>query len=114
METASHLFRVLADESRLRLYEKLAAEGELNVAALTRGSGISQPAVSQHLAALKKAGLVEGRVAGRATFYSARRGGLRPISEWLHRYARFWAERFDALEELMEELGDDGDEIDCR
>ena len=111
MQPAANLFRLLADGSRRRLYERLASEGELNVAALTRDSGISQPAVSQHLAALKAVGLVEGRVAGRTTFYSARREGLKPISKWMHRYAQFWNERFDALENLLEEMDGERNQV---
>jgi DNA-binding transcriptional ArsR family regulator len=112
MQPAADLFKLLADSTRRGLYERLASEGELNVAALTRGSGISQPAVSQHLGALKAAGLVASRPAGRSTFYSASREGLRPIGEWMHRYAQFWNERFDALEDVLKELESDGNQID--
>lgn len=112
MQPAADLFKLLADGTRRGLYERLASEGELNVAALTRGSRISQPAVSQHLGALKAAGLVASRPAGRSTYYSASREGLRPIGEWMHRYAQFWNERFDALEDALKELDSDGDQID--
>lgn len=114
MQTAPDLFRLLADASRRRLYERLASEGELNVVALTEGSNISQPAVSQHLAALLAAGLVDRRALGRTSVYSARPEGLRPIGEWMHRYAQFWIERFDALEELMKEMADERDQSDRR
>ncbi len=112
MQPAADLFKLLADNTRRGLFERLASEGELNVAALTRGSGISQPAVPQHPGALRAAGLVASRPDGRATFYSASREGLRPIGEWLHRYAQFWGERFDALEDVLKELDGDGDQID--
>jgi DNA-binding transcriptional ArsR family regulator len=98
------LFRLLADPSRCRLYERLAREGELNVAALTEGAGISQPAVSQHLAALKAGNLVQGRPAGRTTFYSATETGLEPIEAWMGRYAVFWHRRFDRLEQLLDKI----------
>ena len=66
---ASDVFRVLADPTRRGLFERLAREGELTVAALTQGAGVSQPAVSQHLAALKGVGLVGEEKAGRSTLY---------------------------------------------
>jgi DNA-binding transcriptional ArsR family regulator len=104
MQGPSELFRLLADPSRCRIYERLAGEGELNVAALTRGAGISQPAVSQHLAALKAAGLVEARPAGRSTLYRAAQGGLRPLGDWMGRYAAFWDTRLDRLEQLLDRM----------
>ena len=50
------LFKTLADPTRRALFERLAREGELTVGALTRRAGVSQPAVSQHLEALRQAG----------------------------------------------------------
>ena len=55
---------------------------------------------------------VPSRRGGRATFYSAAREGLRPIGEWMHRYAQFWDERFDALEGVLKELDSDSNQID--
>lgn len=100
----SSLFRLLADPSRCRIYERLMIEGELNVAALTAGAGISQPAVSQHLAALKAGGLVEARSAGRTTLYRPTADGLAPLAGWMARYAAFWNQRFDRLEQLLDRM----------
>jgi len=80
---ASDVFRVLADPTRRSLFERLADEGELTVAALTGGAGVSQPAVSQHLAALRGAGLVAEQRAGRSTLYRIDPQGLRPLVDWL-------------------------------
>ena len=52
------LFKSLADPTRRALFERLCREGEQTVAALTARAGVSQPAVSKHLAVLKQAGLV--------------------------------------------------------
>jgi DNA-binding transcriptional ArsR family regulator len=101
---ASDVFRVLADPTRRGLFERLAEEGELSVAALTAGAGVSQPAVSQHLAALKGVGLVGETRAGRSTLYRVDRQGLRPLVDWLAHYAVFWRDRFDALEILLKEM----------
>jgi ArsR family transcriptional regulator, cadmium/lead-responsive transcriptional repressor len=54
-------FRVLADETRLRILEALDAEGELSVGELVDRLGVSQPGVSNHLACLRWCGFVEER-----------------------------------------------------
>ena len=59
------LFKTLADPTRRGIFERLAREGELTVHALTDHSGVSQPMVSKHLAALRHAGLVRDRRQGR-------------------------------------------------
>ena len=102
MLTASDdLFRTLADPTRRAIYERLSRDGEQTVHALTRQSGVSQPAVSKHLGVLKGAGLVVDRRAGRETHYSARPQGLAPLIDWMARYGAFWRERFDSLEDLL-------------
>src|SRR4051794_15843663 len=62
-------FKLLADDSRLRILLTLAREGETHVTALCRMLGQSQPAVSHHLTLLRMAGLVGFRRAGKFNFY---------------------------------------------
>lgn len=50
------LFRTLGDPTRRAIFERLCRDGEQTVAALTAQAGVSQPAVSKHLALLKQAG----------------------------------------------------------
>jgi DNA-binding transcriptional ArsR family regulator len=95
------IFRTLADPTRRSIFERLAREGAQTVAALTAAAGVSQPAVSKHLAILKEAGLVSGRHAGRQTHYSAELGALAPLIDWTSEMAGFWEGRFDRLEELL-------------
>jgi hypothetical protein len=70
------------------------------VRTLTDKSGVSQLAVSKHLAVLKLAGLVRNRHKGRQTYYSARPQGLAPLIDWMSFYASFWHARFDRLQDL--------------
>ena len=98
------LFRTLADPTRRALFERLCREGEQTVATLTRQAGVSQPAVSKHLALLKQAGLVLDRPDGRQTHYSARRGALAPLIDWTSRMTGFWESRFDDLEDLLKRM----------
>lgn len=98
------LFRTLADPTRRAIFEGLCRDGEQTVAALTLRAGVSQPAVSKHLALLKQAGLVLDRPAGRQTHYSARRGALAPLIDWTSRMTGFWESRFDDLEDLLKRM----------
>lgn len=64
------VFKLLSDETRLRILLYLMQEGELHVTALCERLGQSQPAVSHHLALLRVAGLIEARRDGKHNFYS--------------------------------------------
>lgn len=71
---------------------------------LTAQFKISQPAISQHLAMLKHAGLVRDRRAGRCAYYRVEPRGMKPLIDWIAHYRAFWAEHVDRLERLLEEL----------
>ena len=115
MSEIDSVMRALADPTRRSLFERLASTEEITVGELTRGSGVTQGAVSQHLKALKKAGLVTERPEGRNSFYRAQREGLEPMVEWMTRYAVFWSDRLSVLDRLLREddlrenAKDDGD-----
>lgn len=98
------LFKTLADPTRRGIFERLCREGEQTVAALTAQAGVSQPAVSKHLAVLKQAGLVRDRHEGRQTHYSAQLGALSPLTDWTNRMAGYWESRFDDLEDLLKRM----------
>lgn len=98
------LFKALADPTRRSLFERLCRDGEQTVGALQADAGISQPAVSKHLAALKQAGLVRDRHEGRQTHYSAQLGALAPLIDWTSQMAGFWQSRFDRLEDLLKRM----------
>src|SRR6201991_4178279 len=98
------LFRTLADPTRRTIFERLCRDGEQTVGALTARAGVSQPAVSKHLGALKQAGLVLDRQDGRQTHYSALPGALTPLIEWTSQMTGFWEARFDDLENLLKRM----------
>lgn len=83
------LFRSLADPTRRAIFERLCRDGEQTVRVLTGHAGVSQPAVSKHLAILKLAGLVHDRRAGREVHYSAEPRGLAPMIDWMSLYGAF-------------------------
>ncbi|HEX7761572.1 MAG TPA: metalloregulator ArsR/SmtB family transcription factor [Caulobacteraceae bacterium] len=98
--THAELFRTLADPTRRAVFERLAG-GEMTVSDLKAGFEVSQPAISQHLAALRGAGLVEERRQGRNAYYRARPEGLAPLTDWVERYRGFWPERIEALKDVL-------------
>ncbi len=98
------IFRTLGDPTRRAMFERLAGEGELSVGDLTAGAGVSQPAVSQHLAVLRQAGLVTERREGRHVRYRAAPEGLKPLADWMGFYAAFWRGKFDRLEDLLNRM----------
>ena len=110
METAAtaenKIFQALADPSRRKIFESLT-RGEAAVKDLTARFDISQPAVSQHLAALKDAGLVNARREGRLVFYRVEPAGMKPLIDWIAHYRAFWTERVDRLEQLLQQMDDE-------
>ncbi|HZS37462.1 MAG TPA: metalloregulator ArsR/SmtB family transcription factor [Polyangia bacterium] len=103
MQREDAVFRALADPSRRAIFERLT-RGEAAVKDITKRFAISQPAVSQHLAALRTAGLVAERREGRLVYYRVAPKGLRPLVDWIAHYQAFWLERLDRLQALLEEM----------
>ncbi|HKX25342.1 MAG TPA: metalloregulator ArsR/SmtB family transcription factor [Actinomycetota bacterium] len=102
-------FAALADPTRRAILARLAS-GEATVTELAEPFEISLPAVSKHLKVLERAGLV---ARGRERQWRPARlqaGPLRDVAEWAERYRRFWEERYDRLDEYLEELQGRGKE----
>ena len=99
----NRIFQALADPSRRAIFESLT-RGESTVKDLTTRFHISQPAVSQHLAHLKDAGLVNGRREGRCVYYRVEPKGMKPLIDWIAHYRAFWTDRVDRLEQLLEKM----------
>ena len=99
----AEIFRALADPTRRAVYERLTA-GEMSVSQLRTGMSVSQPAVSQHLAVLRGAGLVSERRAGRNAYYRADPQGLEPLLGWIERYRAFWPERIERLKAVLKDM----------
>jgi DNA-binding transcriptional ArsR family regulator len=97
------IFQALVDPSRRAIFESLTL-GEAAVKDLTARFDISQPAISQHLATLKDAGLVDARREGRCVYYRVQPRGLQPLVDWIAHYRAFWTDRVGRLEKLLEKL----------
>lgn len=97
------VFQALADPTRRAVFERLCRR-EMSVAEITAGFPISQPAISQHLAALRRAGLVRERRQGRRAYYRSEPAGLEPLAAWIQRYREFWPERLQRLRRVLKEI----------
>jgi DNA-binding transcriptional ArsR family regulator len=98
------VLRTLADPTRRAVFERIVGSDEITVGELTRGSGVTQGAISQHLKSLKLAGLVVERPEGRNVYYRAQPEGLAPLADWMEHYGVFWRERFANLRTLLKEI----------
>src|SRR5690349_21434854 len=96
MNDQSDVFKALADVTRRAIFERLT-HGESTVKELTAAFDVSQPAVSQHLQALRRAGLVVERREGKFTYYKVAPLGLRPLINWIEHYQAFWLDRTQRL-----------------
>ena len=99
----SDVFKALADPTRRAVFERLLS-GQKNATQLRDGLGISQPAVSQHIAILRSAGLVNEAREGRHVNYSVNPDGFTPLFDWLERYKAFWPQRIERLKALLREM----------
>jgi len=93
MTYANQAFAALADPTRRRVMERLAA-GPKAVGEIAEGLPVSRPAVSQHLKVLKAAGLVSHRAAGARRIYAIDPSGLGPMRAWLD---QFWERALEAF-----------------
>ena len=103
----------MAEPRRRQILDALAG-GERPVNDLVRLLGLAQPQVSKHLRVLRAVGAVEVRDEGRQRLYRLNGHALKPIHDWVKGYERSWTERFESLDDVLEDLkqkeqGDAGD-----
>lgn len=101
--TTTDAFNAVAEPRRRDILRVLAG-GERPVNDLVSELGLAQPQVSKHLRVLREVGAVEVRDEGRQRLYRLNARALKPIFDWVKDYERFWNERFDAMDEVLEEL----------
>ena len=108
--TTADAFNAVAEPRRRQVLDLLAA-GERPVNDLVMLLGLAQPQVSKHLRVLREVGLVDVRDDGRQRMYRLNGYALKPIHDWVKHYERSWSQRFDRLDDVLEELKEmeDGD-----
>ena len=93
----------MAEPRRREILDALV-DGERPVNDLVRALGLGQPQVSKHLRVLREVGAVDVREDGRQRLYRLNGQALKPIHDWIRGYERTWSERFEALDEVLEDL----------
>ncbi len=102
------VFHALADPTR-RSILRMLAERPHGLSELAPAFPISAVAVSKHVRTLEAAGLVARQVQGRSHLCRLEPMALLTAHRWLQAYERFWSERLDALEGLLEKMKRDAD-----
>jgi DNA-binding transcriptional ArsR family regulator len=112
--TTADAFNAVAEPRRRDILDALTA-GERPVNDLVLELGLTQPQVSKHLRVLREVGAVDVREDGRRRLYRLNGRALKPIHDWVKEYERTWSERFELLDDVLEDLktkeqrdGDDG------
>jgi DNA-binding transcriptional ArsR family regulator len=111
--TTADAFNAVAEPRRRAILDVLAG-GERPVNELVRELGLAQPQVSKHLRVLRAVGVVDVRERGRERLYRLNGRALKPIHDWVRGYERFWSERFERMDLVLDDLkqkeeGDGGD-----
>jgi DNA-binding transcriptional ArsR family regulator len=101
--TTQDPFNAGAEPARRTVLEALGTQ-ELSVNELVDLLGWNQPSVSKHLGVLKQVGLVSERRVGRQRMYRVNAERLRPIYDWVAPFERIWTERFERLDEVLQEM----------
>jgi DNA-binding transcriptional ArsR family regulator len=101
--TTADAFNAVAEPRRRQILDILAG-GERPVNDLVRALGVAQPQVSKHLRVLREIGAVEVRELGRQRLYRLNGGALKPIHDWVKAYERTWSERFDVLDDVLDDM----------
>jgi DNA-binding transcriptional ArsR family regulator len=109
--TTTDAFNAVAEPRRRQILD-LLAQGERPVNDLVELLGLAQPQVSKHLRVLREVDLVRVRDEGRQRMYRLNAEPLQPIHAWLRQYERMWNERFDLLEQVLDDLKEDEDDND--
>jgi DNA-binding transcriptional ArsR family regulator len=101
--TTADTFNAIAEPRRRAILDVLA-RGERPVNEVVRELRLAQPQVSKHLRVLREVGAVDVREDGRRRLYRVNGRALKPIHDWVKTYERLWAERFDELDAVLEDL----------
>lgn len=103
MQTRRDVFQAIADPTRREIINLIAWQS-LNLNAIAERFDVSRPAISQHIKILTECGLVIIKKQGRERYCEVRLQQLNKVSEWIERYRRLWDERFEALDDVLEEM----------
>ncbi|HEX8018764.1 MULTISPECIES: ArsR/SmtB family transcription factor [Mucilaginibacter] len=97
------VFQAIADPTRRDIINLIAFK-PMNLNAIADNFDVSRPAISQHIKILTECGLIAIKKQGRERYCEPRLKQLNEVAQWVERYRKVWEEKFDALDNLLEEL----------
>lgn len=97
------VFQAIADPNR-RAILGLLSQQRLTLNGVADNFRISRPAVSRHIKILAECGLVYISQQGRERYCEVRLDKLREVSDWVEQYRQLWEQRFDRLDDILEEM----------
>ena len=97
------VFQAIADPNRRAILALLARQ-RMTLNGVAENFRISRPAVSRHIRILKECGLVVVIPQGRERYVEARFDKLSQVSDWIEQYRQIWDERFNRLDDLLEQM----------
>jgi DNA-binding transcriptional ArsR family regulator len=97
------VFQAIADPKR-RAIIGLLAKQKLTINAVADHFPVSRPAISKHIKILIECGLVVVHRQGRERYCEIRLDKLNEISDWVEQYQKIWEQRFDRLDEYLNEM----------
>lgn len=103
VDDLSLTFAALADPTRRAILDRLG-HGEASVVELTGSFAMTQQAVSKHLKVLERAGLITRSRAAQSRPCRVQAAPLNGASDWIERHRKEWSERYDRLDQHLEDL----------
>src|SRR5882724_10068931 len=103
MQTRRDVFQAIADPTRREIIN-LVAYQSLNLNAIAENFKVSRPAIAQHIKVLTECGLIIMKKQGRERYCEAKLQKLSQVSDWVEQYRKFWGERFDELDNILEKM----------
>jgi DNA-binding transcriptional ArsR family regulator len=102
MAYPTDVFSAIAEPRRREVIAVLANGQEYAVNEIVLQMKMAQPAVSKHLGALRKAGVVTVVKRGQQRMYRLNPEGLKPVHEWVKVFERYWTHQIDQIKQRAE------------
>lgn len=97
------VFTALSDPTRRSILEMLASAGHLSASDIYDRFPVSHPAISQHLKALREAGLVQVEKKAQFRYYRINPQPIQELGVWVQKMTERWEEQFSVLDALLQE-----------
>jgi DNA-binding transcriptional ArsR family regulator len=103
LQTRRDVFQAIADPTRREIIN-LIAFNPLNLNSIAENFDVSRPAISQHIKILTECVLIVIKKQGRERYCEAKLQQMNEVSDWIEQYRKLWDTRFDALDNLLDQL----------